>query len=79
MILQEFASINILRVRIMKIMEFDIQHIPAALYGEQSERVYLFLHGKGGCKEEAGDFAETVCPRGWQVLSIDLPERIDFA
>ena len=55
--------------------EFEIHGIPAVLYGEASEGVYLFVHGKCGCKEEAGDFAGTVCPRGWQVLSVDLPEH----
>ena len=54
---------------------FQIEHIPAILYGEESEGVYLFVHGKCGQKEEAKDFAGTVCPRGWQVLGIDLPEH----
>ena len=33
-----------------------------------------------GCKEEAARFAEIVCPKGYQVLSMDLPghgERAD--
>ncbi|MDY3282402.1 DUF5655 domain-containing protein [Dysosmobacter sp.] len=59
----------------MKKSVFEIQHIPAALYGEPSDRVYLFIHGKCGCKEEAAEFAGIVCPRGWQVLGIDLPEH----
>ena len=54
---------------------FQIEHIPAVLYGAESEGVYLFVHGKCGQKEEAKDFAGTVCPRGWQVLGIDLPEH----
>lgn len=52
---------------------WNIGHIPAVLYGGKSDRVYLFVHGRFGRKEEAKDFAETVCPRGWQVLSVDLP------
>ena len=59
----------------MKEAKFDIHGIPAVLYGEESDRLYLFIHGKCGCKEEAGDFAETVSSRGWQVLGIDLPEH----
>ena len=59
----------------MKESQFEIQHIPAVLYGEDSDRVYLFVHGKCGHKEEAAAFAEVVCPQGWQVLSIDLPEH----
>ncbi len=37
--------------------------------------VYLYLHGKNGCKEEAERFAATACEAGWQVLAIDLPEH----
>ena len=59
----------------MKESQFEIKHIPAVLYGEDSDRVYLFVHGKCGCKEEAVAFAEVVCPQGYQVLSIDLPEH----
>lgn len=54
---------------------FKIKNIPAILWGEQSDRLYLFIHGKCGCKEEAEAFANIVCRKGWQVLSIDLPEH----
>ncbi|MDO5575407.1 MAG: alpha/beta hydrolase [bacterium] len=50
-----------------------IEQIPAVVYGEQSDKVYLFVHGKGGNKEEAESFARIACARGYQVLSIDLP------
>ena len=53
----------------------EIEGIPAVLYGEPSDRVWLFVHGKCGCKEEARDFGALVCPRGWQVLGVDLPEH----
>lgn len=53
----------------------EITHIPAILYGERTDAVFLFVHGKCGCKEEARDFARIVCPMGWQVLGIDLPEH----
>ena len=52
-----------------------VDHIPAVLYGAESNRVWLYLHGKHGCKEEAKPFAEIVCPKGAQVLAIDLPEH----
>ena len=52
---------------------FTIGQIPAVLYGEPAERVYLFLHGQMGRKEEAEAFAQAACPKGYQVLSIDLP------
>lgn len=59
----------------MKTVPFTIAHIPAVLYGENANRIWLFVHGKHGRKEEAESFAETVCSNGWQVLSIDMPEH----
>lgn len=61
----------------MYIQETSLQldSVPAVIYGAPSDRVYLFLHGKLGCKEEGKDFAAIVCPKGWQVLAIDLPEH----
>lgn len=49
----------------MKKLEFEIAGIPALLVGEPSERLYLYVHGKMGCKEEALDFAERACPAGY--------------
>ena len=58
----------------MKKQTMTIAGIPAVLYGSRSRRVYLYVHGKNGCKEEAERFAGTACAAGWQVLAIDLPE-----
>ena len=58
----------------MKKLEFEIAGIPALLVGEPSEKLYLYVHGKMGCKEEALDFAERACPAGYQVLAIYVPE-----
>lgn len=52
-----------------------IQGIPAVVCGEPSKHVFLFVHGLGGSKEEAVAFAEVVQPKGWQVVSVDLPEH----
>lgn len=52
-----------------------MEHSPAVLWGKTADRIYLFVHGKSGNKEEAERFAEIVCAKGWQVLSIDLPEH----
>lgn len=52
-----------------------IGHIPAVIYGSESERVYIFVHGKCGRKEEAESFAGLVSTSGFQVISIDLPEH----
>ena len=57
----------------MKPERVQIGGIPALLYGAPAERGYLFLHGQMGRKEEAEAFALAACPRGHQVLSIDLP------
>ena len=51
----------------------EIQGIPAVLYGQHSDKIYLFLHGKCGYKEEAEAFAKMACAAQYQVLSIDLP------
>lgn len=59
----------------MKTERLQIQGIPAVIYGEASEKVWLYVHGKQSAKEAAGRFAETVCAKGWQVLSADLPEH----
>ena len=64
----------------MKTKQFYIERIPAVLYGEPAQQGYLFLHGQMGRKEEAEAFAQAACPRGYQVLSIDLPahgERLE--
>lgn len=34
-----------------------INDIPAVLYGDENSSLYLFIHGKMGCKEEAEGFA----------------------
>ena len=57
----------------MKEKHILVLEIPAVLYGDSSESLFLYIHGKMGCKEEAAHFAEIVCPKGYQVLSIDLP------
>lgn len=53
----------------------SIQGIPALLWGESSEDLYLFVHGKCSRKEDAAPFAELAVKKGFQVLSFDLPEH----
>lgn len=57
----------------MKTKPFQIDTIPAVVYGDPAGQGYIFLHGQMGYKEEAESFAEVICPKGYQVLSIDLP------
>lgn len=52
-----------------------INHIPAVIFGAPSDKVYLFVHGKCGSKEDAQNLAEIACDKGFQVLSFDLPEH----
>lgn len=55
--------------------KFEIHGIPAILWGTTSDKLYLYVHGQGGNKEEAEAFALIACPNSWQVISIDLPEH----
>ena len=55
--------------------ELEINEIPAVLWGVPSRKLYFYVHGQGGCKEEAAVFADVVCNLGWQVLSVDLPKH----
>ena len=50
-----------------------IGRVDAIILGERSRKVFLFVHGQGGNKEEAIPFAEIVVPKGYQVIGIDLP------
>lgn len=61
----------------MKTKKLKIDKIPAILWGEPSDKIYLYVHGKGGSKEEASSFAAIAVKNNWQVLSIDLPEHGD--
>lgn len=54
---------------------FDLCGIPAVLYGERTDKIWLYVHGRCGNKEEACGLAELLCPEGYQVLGIDLPEH----
>lgn len=54
--------------------------VPVIVWGRRSDRVFMYIHGQGGSKEEAEIIAPTICNRGWQLLSLDLPghgERTD--
>ena len=63
----------------MKQQSIQIEHIPALLWGESSDRVVLAVHGSGSHKADVpvGALAEIAAAHGWQVLSFDLPEHGD--
>lgn len=70
--------------------EFFIGNAPVVLYGggaaenaatlptdkeKKQNGVFICVHGQGGNKEEAERFAKIAAPRGYGVLSVDLPEH----
>lgn len=57
----------------MVIQERKIGRVPALVWGQPSKSVYLAVHGKYGCKEEASGFTRLAAEQGFQTLSIDLP------
>lgn len=48
---------------------------PAIVWGEESPRVYLYVHGRSASKEEAETLARHAAEKSIQVLSFDLPEH----
>lgn len=63
----------------MRIEKGMIQGIPAIIWGEPSEKAYLFVHGKMSSKDAAAVFAQIAQEKGFQTLSFDLPEHGDRA
>lgn len=61
--------------KIMKMNKFAIKGIPTIVFGEPSNKVYIYVHGKMGEKEEALSFAKIATVNGFQVISFDLPEH----
>ena len=59
----------------MKKQTLKIENIPAIIWGEKSDNLYVYVHGKMSSKDEAGRFAEIAERKGYQVLSFDLPEH----
>lgn len=59
----------------MKIENCMIQGIPAIIWGEPSEKAYLFVHGKLSSKDAAAAFAQIAQEKGYQTLSFDLPQH----
>ena len=53
----------------------SIGGVPAIIWGKSSQRLFLYIHGQGGSKEEASAFSDIVYQKGFQVLSVDLPEH----
>ena len=58
---------------------FLIRGIPAILWGEPSDRLFIAVHGNKSSKEDDAIivFAEEATAQGYQVLSFDLPRHGD--
>ena len=59
----------------MDLNKIKIGNIPVIVWGEKSEKVYLFVHGKMSSKESAERFAEIASKKGYQTISFDLPQH----
>lgn len=61
----------------MEIEKIQIDGIPASLWGEKSNKVYIAIHGNMSNKEDTviRILADVVTRKGYQVLSFDLPEH----
>ena len=61
----------------MKIERININNIPALIWGEESRKVFIAVHGNMSNKEDEviKILAEKVTSKGYQVLSFDLPEH----
>lgn len=52
-----------------------IDSIPTVVWGKESEKIYIYVHGKNGNKEEALFFADITERKGYQTISFDLPSH----
>ena len=59
----------------MDIEKATFAGIPALIYGAPSDKAFLYVHGRHSKKEEAEFFARVVTPKGYRVVSFDLPEH----
>lgn len=64
---------------VVKRQELTIEYIPAILWGEPSDRLFVAVHGNMSNKADEGIiiFAEEAVAVGYQVLSFDLPDHGD--
>ena len=63
----------------MKTERIRINNIPAIIWGEKSDKVFIAVHGNMSNKEDEviKILAEKVVFKGYQLLSFDLPEHGD--
>jgi alpha-beta hydrolase superfamily lysophospholipase len=63
----------------MKKQDFKLKGIPAVLWGDKSDKIFIAVHGNMSNKTDniIAEFAKTASEYGYQVLSFDLPEHGD--
>ena len=49
--------------------------IPVIIWSVESDKVFIYVHGKMSNKESAELFASIAQSRGYQTISFDLPEH----
>ena len=59
----------------MTVSKIKISNIPALVWGESSDKVYLCVHGKMSSKESVQELAEIAAQKGYQTISFDLPQH----
>lgn len=59
----------------MKQHKILINNIPSIVFGEPSDKVFIYIHGKMSRKEYAESFALIAEKYGYQTVSFDLPEH----
>jgi len=59
----------------LKQERIEIQGIPALVWGEPSDKVYLCVHGKMSSKESAEGIARIAQAKDYQTISFDLPRH----
>lgn len=61
----------------MEVQKLKIGSIPAILWGKDSDKIVVAVHGSHSSKIDdcTWVFAEEAAKRGWQTLSFDLPQH----
>ena len=59
----------------MKKEKLTIHGIPAIIWGDKSDRVFVYIHGKDSKKEYAEKLAKEGVSKEFQVISFDLPRH----
>ena len=55
--------------------KFVVEDIPAVMWGEPSDKICIYVHGKQGYKEYAEAFAKIAEDKGYKTISFDLPKH----